>query len=199
MEPYALLNSARYFGTWSYTDSYYYSCSSSGYSSLTSCSRRSRPSSSYTVTQMIKLDYGVQQLLVITKLHYFVITRQQSCSYTIYVLRQTCIFIYCAACSRNGAVRLVGGQSSNEGRLEYCYNGAWTQFCHASFQIEEAVAACRQLGYTNPSKNLQLRQCTSTSTIHSLMQKQVLLLMDDLDKDQTIVWFITSAVLLHQL
>ena len=24
--------------------------------------------------------------------------------------------------------------------------------------IEEAVAACRQLGYTNPSKNLQLRQ-----------------------------------------
>ena len=57
----------------------------------------------------------------------------------------------------NGAVRLVGGQSSNEGRLEYCYYGAWTQLCNQDFHIEEAVAACRQLGYTsNPSKNLAM-------------------------------------------
>ena len=54
----------------------------------------------------------------------------------------------------NRGVRLVGGQSSNEGRLEYCYNGAWTQLCTSNFNIEEAVAACRQLGYTNPSKNI---------------------------------------------
>ena len=69
-----------------------------------------------------------------------------------YVFRQT-LYTINAACS-NGAVRLVGGQSSNEGILEYCYNGAWTQFCYGSFHIEEAVTACRQLGYTNPSKNL---------------------------------------------
>ena len=59
-----------------------------------------------------------------------------------------------AACRSNKAVRLVGGLSSNEGRLEYCYNGAWTQLCFGNFNIEEAIAACRQLGYTNPSKNL---------------------------------------------
>ena len=40
-----MLNSAQYFGTWSYTDSYYYSCSSSSYS-LTACSTFSAPSSS---------------------------------------------------------------------------------------------------------------------------------------------------------
>ena len=51
---------------------------------------------------------------------------------------------------------MVGGQSSNEGRLEYCYNGAWTQLCYSNFHNEEAVAACRQLGYTNPSKNLAI-------------------------------------------
>ena len=50
------------------------------------------------------------------------------------------------------AVQLVGGQSSNEGRLEYCYYGAWTQFCYVDIKL--AVVACRQLGYTNPSKNL---------------------------------------------
>ena len=63
--------------------------------------------------------------------------------------------IFDAVCS-NGAVRLVGGLSSNEGRLEYCYNGAWTQLCYSNFHNEEAIAACRQLGYTNPSKNLTL-------------------------------------------
>ena len=41
-----MYNSAQYFGTWSYTDSYYYYCSTTTYSSLTSCSRRYRPSSS---------------------------------------------------------------------------------------------------------------------------------------------------------
>ena len=39
-----MLNSAQYFGTWSYTDSYYYYSCSSSYSSLDSCSRSSAPS-----------------------------------------------------------------------------------------------------------------------------------------------------------
>ena len=47
IESYTISNSARYFGTWSYTSSYYYSCSSSGYSSLTSCIRFDPPSQSY--------------------------------------------------------------------------------------------------------------------------------------------------------
>ena len=51
----------------------------------------------------------------------------------------------------NGAVRLVGGQSSNEGRLDYCYNGAWTQLC--GIYTTGAITICRQLGYTDPSKN----------------------------------------------
>ena len=46
LESYVLTNSAQYFGRWSYTDSRYYSCSSSSYSSLTSCSTNIRPHSS---------------------------------------------------------------------------------------------------------------------------------------------------------
>ena len=42
-----MYNSAQYYGTWSYTDIYYYYCSTTTYSSLTSCSRRYRPYSSY--------------------------------------------------------------------------------------------------------------------------------------------------------
>ena len=49
----------------------------------------------------------------------------------------------------NGDVRLVGGQSSREGRVEYCYFGEWSQIC-SDFQMEEAIVTCKQLGFTNP-------------------------------------------------
>ena len=49
----------------------------------------------------------------------------------------------------SGAVRLVGGATSREGRVEYCYNGAWTQIC-SDFGMNEAIVACKQLGFPNP-------------------------------------------------
>ena len=53
----------------------------------------------------------------------------------------------------NGAVRLVGGPSTNKGKLEYCHYGAWSSFC-TSFDDEEATVACKQLGFTgSPSKH----------------------------------------------
>ena len=44
-----------------------------------------------------------------------------------------------------GSVQLSGGAADSEGVLEYCYNGHWIQFC--SLDIEEAIVACKQLGY----------------------------------------------------
>ena len=56
-------------------------------------------------------------------------------------------YYYPTACT-NGTVRLVGGASSNEGKLEYCYNGAWSPVCYI-FQAKEAMVACKQLGFSN--------------------------------------------------
>ena len=103
----------------------------------------------HRVTHTIKLDYGVQ------------LCHQLVCKFNLVrTLKnmskvQNVLCLFSTECS-NGAVRLVGGQSTNEGRVEYCYNGGWTQFCEGNFRIEEAIVACRQLGYTNPSKNVQL-------------------------------------------
>ena len=47
----------------------------------------------------------------------------------------------------------MGGQASNEGRLEYCYNGQWSPFC--TLRSQEATVACRQLGYTHYTGKLQ--------------------------------------------
>ena len=49
----------------------------------------------------------------------------------------------------DGNVTLVDGQLDTEGRLEMCFNNEWTPFCN--IDENEALVACRQLGYTQSS------------------------------------------------
>ena len=44
-------------------------------------------------------------------------------------------------------LRLVGGRTSREGRLEIKHNGVWGTVCDDSFSDVDASVACRQLGY----------------------------------------------------
>jgi len=44
-------------------------------------------------------------------------------------------------------VRLVGGPSSHEGRLEVNYNGVWGTVCDYGFTEESAAVVCRSLGF----------------------------------------------------
>ena len=48
----------------------------------------------------------------------------------------------------DGDVRLVGGSTFNQGRLEVCINDAWGSVCDSVgvFTRDEAKVACRQLG-----------------------------------------------------
>ena len=52
----------------------------------------------------------------------------------------------------NGRIRLTGGRPTvAEGNLEYCYHGSWSLFCYLGPQ--EAIVACRQLGYAQYDGN----------------------------------------------
>ena len=47
----------------------------------------------------------------------------------------------------NGDVRLIGGMSANEGRVEVCKDRSWGTVCDSGWSNSDARVVCRQLGY----------------------------------------------------
>ena len=48
----------------------------------------------------------------------------------------------------NGAIRLQGGTSIYEGRVEVCRSQQWGTVCDDDWETEDANIACKQLGFS---------------------------------------------------
>ena len=47
----------------------------------------------------------------------------------------------------DGELRLVGGPSTREGRVEMCYKGVWGSISDTRWDNEDAAVTCSQLGF----------------------------------------------------
>ena len=54
----------------------------------------------------------------------------------------------------NGSVRLAGGYSSSEGRVEVCIDGTWTSVSAPAWDYSDSRVVCRQLGYYDQCENI---------------------------------------------
>ena len=66
----------------------------------------------------------------------------------------------------NSSVRLVGGNSSLEGRVEVCDNGVWGTVCGYSWDLPDAIVVCRELGHSiHGIVNYILCECIANNII----------------------------------
>ena len=56
-------------------------------------------------------------------------------------------YVSCPVGCTNGDVRLINGNTHNEGRVEVCYGGVWGTIASFQWTDQDAKVVCSQLGH----------------------------------------------------
>jgi len=82
----------------------------------------------------------------------------------------SCVCVHLGICE-NGDIRLVGGTTEFEGRVEICWNEVWGTVCDDFWSTFDAIVACRQLGFS-PLGNNKIGKFRSTLYLCTLTNLQ---------------------------
>ena len=72
----------------------------------------------------------------------------------------------------NGELRLRGGTTPREGRVEICINGIWGTICGTLWDNRDAQVVCRQLGFPSIGEILYVKFVRNTTNITFCLQGQ---------------------------
>ena len=72
------------------------------------------------------------------------------------------------SCFVDGAIRLRGGTTSREGRVEMCSGGVWGTICDDGWGTTDARVVCRQLGYPTIGVSVMLALPTFYASVGTL-------------------------------
>ena len=76
-----------------------------------------------------------------------IVCQKRMCLHGINCIRKPALLIMHTATCEDGDVKLVGGMSETEGRLEVCFNQRWTTVDGNGWTNSDTEVACRQLDY----------------------------------------------------
>ena len=82
----------------------------------------------------------------------------------------------CEFSGSSGDVRLAGGQSENEGRVEVCVNGGWGTVTDDGWSTADGEVLCRQLGYRSQGTSyLKKKAATNKRLFVHTQQKSTII------------------------